>query len=670
MLPIHNPWINPWAPSLRKEDLMNYGLHAGTNFVEKADFIGNKYGKSMAKTCAYAVDFFTCLFANPTALFYNSTIGLVRNAFIRKSNRITLEKTRSSWKPTSYKPILTIASIALTLFLGRKGLHTFLSTAPNLPANPSSIPLTSLQHSISSSLVKVMDPSSLGSFPDLRNLTKAGLALLTIAIPVGIFYVWKTKPQPLVQAPDISTAPEELMRACPDFGRQAIEYALGKPREHPELPHPRDDESLLQPPVNKQITYLRNFLDTIVIPDFNKAFAEYRNDENRDSEQSKKNSQALLSATDALMKTSYAISYLALQDLSSFRKRHKEQTGEDLTYAQILTRQDFAAYGNFFTLTNNYHFVRRGYNNRPHPQLLNPQLLGAYSNLFYTESPYHHTWNRLYNDFCQQRKTLVSDEALRAAGGQLHVNWTQEDTRETERAFMQYLGPRPTYNGEKTQISTPPEELLRSYPDCGRQAIEYALGLLRNPPPKTSAYSTTSMKHPSNTQITRLCELLDNTVAPALNKALGKYDRDSKEVRQATDDFMMVSYAISCLTLEDLPQFIKEKSLTYAQILTNTESPIYWIFNICTHNYHFIRGNYSDDKQPVVPKEYSPPFFRPETLQNTWKQLYDHCRQRLEERLREEGMRKHASAEEITKLLGRMNEDKDGQLFSLDWSQV
>ena len=258
---LNSPWINPWAPTdpfLKKKNYMSYGFHAGTNFVEKADFIGNKYGKSMAKICAYAMDFFTCLIVNPTALFYNSTIGPFINAFIRRSNRVAMEgKAYISWKPSSYKPILTLASIALTFFIARKGLNAFLSTAPNFPANSSSIPLASLQHSFSSSLVKVMDPSSLGSFPDLRNLTKAGLALSTIAIPVGIFYVWKTKPQPLVQAPDISNAryalgkqekttpPPAAPATASDIGEQAIAFALKKLDEYSKTSKPHPHRRLL-----------------------------------------------------------------------------------------------------------------------------------------------------------------------------------------------------------------------------------------------------------------------------------------------------------------------------------------------------------------------------------------------------------------------------------------
>ncbi len=422
---LDNSWFNPWAaPSLRTESYMNYGLHAGTNFVEKADSIDNKYGKVTARVCAYAVDFFTCLFANPTALFYNSTIGLVRNASIRRSNRITLEKTHSSWKPTSYKPILTLASIALTLFLAHKGLNAFLSTTPHPRINPNLTPPAFSQRPIPSSF-NVTNPSFLGKvfFPDTRDVIMTDLALLTIAIPVGLFYRWKTN----------------------TVGRQAIAFALEKLEQNREAFHPHANESALHPPVNPKITHLRNLLDDTVFPPFLKALAQFQDRE------SGENKRALLVASDELIQVSYAVSCLTLKDLPDFRKRHKEQTGEDLTYAQILTRPDFAAYWNFFICTSWYHFIRRGYCDTPDPQPEkdSPSEEGfqIFSGFFYRENAsFPHTWNRLYNDYCQSRSELASDDELKDAGGQLHVDWTQKDTKETEATFIKYLGPHPTYS--------------------------------------------------------------------------------------------------------------------------------------------------------------------------------------------------------------------------------
>src|SRR5262249_7815218 len=70
------------------------------------------------------------------------------------------------------------------------------------------------------------------------------------------------------------------------------------------------------------------------------------------------------------------------------------------------------------------------------------------------------------------------------------------------------------------------------------------------------------------------------------------------EVQLAADKLMKVSYAVSCLTLDDLPAFVKKlaketgEKKTFAEALKDQDSYFLTPFMRCSIAYHQIRGGY------------------------------------------------------------------------------
>lgn len=123
--------------------------------------------------------------------------------------------------------------------------------------------------------------------------------------------------------------------------------------------------------------------------------------------------------------------------------------------------------------------------------------------------------------------------------------------------------------------------------------------------------------------------------------AVEKHAKDpwaSMEVLKAADNLMKVSYAISCLTLDDLPDFIRRLPLnmqrTAATALCAEDSYQQSTFFFCSRIYHLFRGGVTWGKRMVdgkeglhypmksVSEEKARDFYQSNTLQNSWNELY------------------------------------------------
>ncbi len=144
---------------------------------------------------------------------------------------------------------------------------------------------------------------------------------------------------------------------------------------------------------------------------------------------------------------------------------------------------------------------------------------------------------------------------------------------------------------------------------------------------------------PVNPEISLLISLYWDKYREKFSEAIKANPIDTwnqKAVLDAADRLMKIAYAISVLTLEDLPRFIVQKSFcTYARALTRQDSYQYRTFFYVTQVYHYLRSALNsqqsgDDVKYVypeqIPTEHAQQFYKPGTIQNTWNLLYnDYC---------------------------------------------
>lgn len=118
--------------------------------------------------------------------------------------------------------------------------------------------------------------------------------------------------------------------------------------------------------------------------------------------------EQVMQLADELIKISYAISNLTLDELELFTK-------EDWNRCQVLTGQETCHYKTFFYCTIEYHHIRNMYNEAN----LTP--------LFYNTDTVQNSWNQLYNDYCQRRQLYLDQSELEDRDKRF-TNWTQKDT--------------------------------------------------------------------------------------------------------------------------------------------------------------------------------------------------------------------------------------------------
>jgi hypothetical protein len=190
----------------------------------------------------------------------------------------------------------------------------------------------------------------------------------------------------------------------------------------------------------------------------------------------------------------------------------------------------------------------------------------------------------------------------------------------------------------------------KPYPEIGTQAIEFARQKLsKHPEIKPRDFSAgwegfSKTYQPVNQEIALLTTLYWDVYFTAFTQEVKKHaDPWSRPtVIQAADDLMKIAYAISCLTLEDLPEFTqalekKGEKRSFVEALTIQDSYQYRTYYDCTKAYHWIRGGiawskseWSDKKglfQPKeAPKTHAENFYTKGTIQSDWRALYnDYC---------------------------------------------
>lgn len=188
------------------------------------------------------------------------------------------------------------------------------------------------------------------------------------------------------------------------------------------------------------------------------------------------------------------------------------------------------------------------------------------------------------------------------------------------------------------------------YPQIGQEAIEFARKKLsEHSGVKATVFSAgwggpSKTNQPVNQEIALLTALYWDVYFKALEQEVKKHAEPWSQpaVIQAADDLMKIGYAISCLTLEDLPKFIefldsKGVKRTYAEALTIQDSYQYRTYYNCTQTYHWIRGGIAwrksegNDEEGLfhpreVPKAHADRFYQEGTVQSGWRVLYnDYC---------------------------------------------
>jgi hypothetical protein len=234
------------------------------------------------------------------------------------------------------------------------------------------------------------------------------------------------------------TAHEKLYEHYSGIGKSAIEFAIDSLKGNPDTTPLKFtagwlDASETHQPVNTQIAFLANLYLVVHVEAFEEAIKRHQNNDPWKQEE-------VLQAADALMKVAYTISSLTLEDLKPFTERLKD--GENKrTYAESLTRQDSYQYRTFYDCTRAYHWIRGGivwYGEKF--GYLKP-ISEAHAQLFYEEGTIQHSWNQLYNDYCDRVRSYVKEEDLKMAD-QRHVHWTIKDTG--AETFDSIPGTRPT----------------------------------------------------------------------------------------------------------------------------------------------------------------------------------------------------------------------------------
>jgi hypothetical protein len=217
----------------------------------------------------------------------------------------------------------------------------------------------------------------------------------------------------------------------PELGKQAIESTIASLNNHPDVPTTRN---FMMQPIDTRIPHLANLHWTVHYEAFEEALKNHQNDNPWAQ-------QEVLEAADALMKASYTVSCLTLEDLKPFidKNSKKDEHGNNtMTYAAALTMQCSYQYRTFYYCTNAYHWIRgaivwneKGY---PEPGLdhTNSKIDDSHAQPFYEKGTIQNSWNQLYNDYCDRVRAYVKEEDLRKpnweGGDQRHANWTKKDT--------------------------------------------------------------------------------------------------------------------------------------------------------------------------------------------------------------------------------------------------
>jgi hypothetical protein len=206
---------------------------------------------------------------------------------------------------------------------------------------------------------------------------------------------------------------------------------------------------------------------------------------------------------------------------------------------------------------------------------------------------------------------------------------------------------------QKKKFSLIPNSPSIPYPPIGQEALQFARKKLEEHPEilpyKFAAgwYAAEKTHQPVNPEIAHLTRLYWDVYYQALEEAIKKNKDDpwsKKEVIDAADNCIKIAYAISCLTLDDLPAFtenLAKKNIkrSFEEALTKQDSYLYRTFYFCTNAYHWARGGLiwradfwnKDEEGLFYPEDgvslnHANPYYENGTIQNRWNQLYnDYC---------------------------------------------
>lgn len=151
------------------------------------------------------------------------------------------------------------------------------------------------------------------------------------------------------------------------------------------------------------------------------------------------NDPSTLEMADDLMKLSYAISSLSLDELPRLAQK-KKGSGN----AVILTSAETYQYRTFFYLPTAYHSARRKVDrseNNPEVIVFSTKIEEKYLEPFYQEGTLQWEWRMLYNDYCERVRMCLDEDELKKKDSR-YVKWTQAD--ESKETFITEVGKQPT----------------------------------------------------------------------------------------------------------------------------------------------------------------------------------------------------------------------------------
>ncbi|MBA3956847.1 MAG: hypothetical protein H0X51_00420 [Parachlamydiaceae bacterium] len=210
------------------------------------------------------------------------------------------------------------------------------------------------------------------------------------------------------------------------------------------------------------------------------------------------------------------------------------------------------------------------------------------------------------------------------------------------------------------------------YSALGQEVLEFARKSIKQ---AKSAYQfgrePSKTHQPINREIAYLTTLW-NEADQKLKDLIKQHRTDPwsrPQVVEAADVCMKLGYAISNLTLDDLPAFTAKH--TFALALTKQDSYRYRTFYYCTNAYHHARGEAFWDKRrhygegiffktiSEASEAYASRFYQEGTVQRSWNTLYNEYCDRV---------RLYVKEEDLSKADGRhvnwTQKDTEGQAFN------
>lgn len=225
------------------------------------------------------------------------------------------------------------------------------------------------------------------------------------------------------------------------LGTEALQFARNLLKERPDI-IPIELEARggveMHKPLNKDIPLLWNLYF-----DLDNKLDRLLEKKQKDGVENPWADEEVIQAADTLMKVSFAVSNLTLDDLIPYTER-LSKTGDKRTIEEALTRQDSYHYKTFFPCATAYHTLRGCYTWHEEikmPWTENYDAPKDHVKPYYLEGTIQHSWNQLYNEY-SKRARVYADEATLRKADQRYIVWTPTD--EQGKAFNPYPSTQPT----------------------------------------------------------------------------------------------------------------------------------------------------------------------------------------------------------------------------------